>query len=93
MKAIWNDQVIAESSETIVIEGNHYFPPDSLNREYFEQSETKTTCSWKGVASYFILNVDGKSNPDAAWTYSEPKSAASEIKDYVAFWKGVQVVG
>ena len=92
MKAIWNEQVIAESDNTVVVEGNHYFPADSLKRDFFEKSETKSSCPWKGVASYFTVNVDGKSNPDAAWTYPDPKPAASEIKDYVAFWKGVQVI-
>ncbi|MUP44407.1 DUF427 domain-containing protein [Gramella sp. BOM4] len=91
MKAIWNNKVIAESSETKVVESNHYFPPDSLKREYFKSSESHTTCPWKGKASYLHVSVDGKNNKDAAWYYPEPKEAASEIKDYVAFWNGVQV--
>jgi uncharacterized protein (DUF427 family) len=91
MKAIFNGQVLAESSETVVIENNHYFPADSLNKQYFKPSEKHTTCPWKGQASYYTLEVDGKSNPDAAWYYPEPKDAAAEIKNYVAFWKGVEV--
>jgi uncharacterized protein (DUF427 family) len=91
MKAIFNGQVLAESSETVVIEDNHYFPADSLNKQYFKPSEKHTTCPWKGQASYYTLEVDGKSNPDAAWYYPEPKDAAAEIKNYVAFWKGVEV--
>ena len=92
MKAIWNDKVIAESNDTVVVEGNHYFPPDSINKEYFEDSSTNTTCPWKGLASYYSLVVDGKENKDAAWYYPEPKEAAKQIKDHVAFWKGVQVI-
>jgi uncharacterized protein (DUF427 family) len=92
MKAIWNGKIIAESDNTIVIEGNQYFPAESVNREYFEESANHTVCPWKGIASYYNLNVDGKSNNDAAWYYPEPKSAAKEIQNYVAFWKGVEVV-
>lgn len=91
MKATWNNQVIAESNQTIVIEGNHYFPPDSIKHDFFKESATHTTCSWKGKASYYTIQVDGKVNPDAAWYYSDPKPAAAEIKNYVAFWKGVSV--
>ena len=91
MKAIWNDVVIAESNDTIVIEGNHYFPEDSINKEYFKESELHTTCPWKGLASYYTLEVNGESNKDAAWYYPEPKELASSIKDHVAFWKGVEV--
>jgi uncharacterized protein (DUF427 family) len=91
MKAIFNGQVLAESSETVVIENNHYFPADSLNKQYFKPSEKHTTCPWKGEASYYTLEVDGKSNPDAAWYYPAPKDAAAEIKNHVAFWKGVEV--
>ncbi|MEJ8804179.1 DUF427 domain-containing protein [Pontibacter sp. H249] len=91
MKAIWNDTVIAESDQTIVIEGNHYFPPDGINKKYFEQSDTNTSCHWKGEACYYHLQVDGEVNPDAAWYYPSPKDAAENIKDYVAFWKGVKV--
>ncbi len=92
MKAIWKDKVLAESDETIVVEGNHYFPPGSINKEFFVPSPTRTTCPWKGVASYYNISVDGKVNKDAAWYYPEPKEAASHIKGYVAFWKGVKVV-
>ena len=91
MKAIWNGVVLAESNETKVIEGNHYFPPTSLNMQYFEASETHTTCPWKGVASYYSLKVDGSRNDDAAWYYPETKPLAKEIKGYVAFWKGVAI--
>lgn len=91
MKAIWNGKVIAESNDTIVVEGNHYFPKDSINQENFKASSTHSTCPWKGEASYYTLEVDGEMNQDAAWYYPEPKEAAKEIKDYVAFWKGVEV--
>jgi uncharacterized protein (DUF427 family) len=91
MKAIWNNEVIAESNDTIVVENNHYFPKDSVNAEYLAASPTHTTCPWKGLASYYSLTVDGKQNTDAAWFYPEPKEAAANIKDYVAFWKGVQI--
>ncbi len=90
-KAIWNGAVLAESEATIVVEGNHYFPPDSINRAYFSPSDKHSTCPWKGVASYYSIEVDGSVNKDAAWVYPEPKEAASQIKDYVAFWKGVKV--
>ncbi|MBC8153178.1 MAG: DUF427 domain-containing protein [Bacteroidetes bacterium] len=91
MKAIWNNTVVAESSNTVVVEGNHYFPKDAIKPEFFTDSTTHTTCPWKGLASYYSLQVDGKANPDAAWYYPEPKDAASQIKDHVAFWKGVRV--
>ncbi|RFZ83122.1 DUF427 domain-containing protein [Mucilaginibacter terrenus] len=91
MKAIWNNQVIAESNETIVIENNHYFPKESVKQEYLKNSDTHTTCPWKGVASYYSLEVNGSQNKDAAWYYPEPKSAAAQIANYVAFWKGVKV--
>ena len=91
MKAIWNGETIAESNDTVVVENNHYFPKDSVKKEYLTDSSTHTTCPWKGLASYYSLNVDGKTNSDAAWYYPDPKAAASQIKDYVAFWKGVQV--
>jgi uncharacterized protein (DUF427 family) len=90
---VWNGTTIAESDQTLVIEGNHYFPPDAIRSEYFQDSDTHTTCAWKGEASYKTLDVDGKTNPDAAWFYPEPKDAAAEIKDYFAFWRGVDVVG
>jgi uncharacterized protein (DUF427 family) len=92
MKAIWNGETIAESNDTIVVENNHYFPKDSVKADYLTDSSTHTSCPWKGKASYYSLSVDGKENPDAAWYYPEPKQAASQIKDYVAFWKGVKVV-
>ncbi len=92
MKAVWNGVTLAESDETIVIEGNHYFPSESVHTEYFADSATHTTCSWKGEASYYHVVVEGKENPDAAWFYPNPKDAASQIKDHVAFWKGVEVV-
>jgi len=92
MKAIWNGETIAESNDTVVVENNHYFPKDSVNAEFLTDSATHSTCPWKGLASYYSLTVDGKTNADAAWYYPEPKPAASEIKNRVAFWKGVQVV-
>jgi uncharacterized protein (DUF427 family) len=91
MKAIWNNIVLAESNNTVVIEGNHYFPPDSVNKEYFVKSDTESVCPWKGTANYYSLEVDGKINKDAAWYYPAPKSEAKQIKDHVAFWKGVKV--
>ncbi|HEX3149732.1 MAG TPA: DUF427 domain-containing protein [Gemmataceae bacterium] len=91
MKAIWNGQVVAESDATVVVEGNHYFPPDTIRREFFQPSATHTHCGWKGDASYYTLTVAGKSNPDAAWYYPTPLPAAKEITGFVAFWKGVQV--
>lgn len=91
MKATWNGAMLADSDDTIVVEGRHYFPPESLNHEYLKGSATHSTCPWKGLASYYQVVVDGKANEDAAWTYREPKPAAGQIKDYVAFWKGVQV--
>ena len=91
MKAIWNGNIIAESRTTIQIEGNHYFPADSINEEYFEATATNTVCGWKGTANYYTLNVDGKKNVDAAWYYPTPLDAAKNIENYVAFWKGVEV--
>lgn len=91
-KAIWNGVVLAESDQTEIVEGNHYFPPQTINREYFQDSSHHTTCHWKGVASYYTLQVNGQKNENAAWFYPTPSSAASKIKDYVAFWRGVQVV-
>ncbi len=91
MKAIWNGQVIAESDDTINIEGNHYFPADAVRKEFLKPSETHTTCSWKGVASYHTLEVDGKENKDAAWYYPDARSMAKNIEGRVAFWKGVEV--
>ena len=91
MKAVWNGATLAESDQTIVVEGNHYFPPEAVHRELFQPSNKHTICPWKGEASYYTVTVDGRSNPDAAWFYSAPKPAAAEIKDYVAFWHGVRV--
>lgn len=92
MKAIWNDTVIAESDATVVVEGNHYFPKDSIKSEFYQDSQTHTVCPWKGTASYYSLQVNGETNPDAAWYYPETKEAANNIKGHVAFWRGVQVV-
>ncbi|NVK03942.1 MAG: DUF427 domain-containing protein [Flavobacteriia bacterium] len=91
MKAIWNGEVIAESNETIIIENNHYFPPESVKKEFFKTTETHTTCPWKGVASYYSIEVNGETNTDAAWYYPQTKDAAKQIENYVAFWKGVKV--
>jgi uncharacterized protein (DUF427 family) len=91
MKATWENQTLAESNQTIVVEGNHYFPPESIKKECFSLSETNTTCPWKGVASYYHVQVGDKSNQDAAWFYPEPKDAAKSIKNYIAFWRGVVV--
>lgn len=90
-RATWNGAVIAESDETVVVEGNHYFPPDSVNREYLVESSRHTTCPWKGVASYYDVEVDGERNPAAAWFYPTPSAAAADIKDHVAFWHGIRV--
>ena len=92
MKAIWNNKIIAESDKTVVVENNHYFPHDSIKKDFFRPSKTHTTCPWKGEASYYTLEVDGKLNPDAAWFCPEVSALAKGIKNYVAFWKGVQVV-
>ncbi|MGH9905767.1 MAG: DUF427 domain-containing protein [Pyrinomonadaceae bacterium] len=91
MKAIWNQTKVADSDKTEVVEGNHYFPPEAVDRQYFKESDTHTTCPWKGEASYYNLVVDGQVNKDAAWYYPDPKPAAAQIKDHVAFWKGVKV--
>jgi uncharacterized protein (DUF427 family) len=91
MKAIWRGTVLAESDDTIVIEGNHYFPPEAIRREHFQESGTHTSCPWKGKASYYDVVVDGHVNKDAAWYYPEPKEAAHEIANRVAFWRGVAV--
>jgi uncharacterized protein (DUF427 family) len=93
MKAIWNGVVLAESNDTIVVEGNHYFPPSAIHEAYFKPSSTHTECSWKGTASYYTLEVNGKQNPDAAWYYPDPKQAARNIAGYIAFWRGVKVEG
>lgn len=90
-KATWQGTVLAESDRCEVVEGNLYFPPDAINQDYFQPSDTHTTCGWKGVASYYTVVVDGQTNPDAAWYYPEPKEAAKNIAGYVAFWRGVTV--
>jgi uncharacterized protein (DUF427 family) len=92
MKAIWKDVVLAQSDNTIVVEGNHYFPAETINREFFRDSSTHTTCPWKGVASYYTVQVGDHANPDAAWYYPEPKEAAKSIANHVAFWRGITVV-
>ncbi len=90
-KAVWKDAVLAESDRTVVVEGNQYFPLDSVRSEYLRPSETHSVCPWKGTASYYDVEVNGDRNPDAAWYYPAPKPAAAEIQDHVAFWKGVRV--
>ncbi len=92
MKAIWNDEVIAKSERTVVVEGNHYFPPESVGRQYLKPSETTSICPWKGTAHYFSVVAGGQENRDAAWYYPEPKDAAGVIKDHVVFWNGVDVL-
>ena len=91
MKATWNGAVIAQSDDTVVVEGNHYFPDSTLNRDYVTFSNHKTSCPWKGQASYYSLMVNGEMNTDAAWYYANPKSGAEEVTDRVAFWKGVKI--
>jgi uncharacterized protein (DUF427 family) len=90
-RAIWKGEILAESDRTIVVEGNHYFPPDSIDWKHFQTSDTHSTCPWKGLASYYDIQVNGAVNKDAAWYYPAPKEAAEQIKDYVAFWRGVEV--
>ena len=91
MKAIWNNTVIAESDDTVLVEGNHYFPESALNRDFVTFSNHKTSCPWKGQASYYSLLVNGELNPDAAWTYTDPKPEADMVRGRVAFWKGVKI--
>lgn len=91
MKAVWNGAVLAESDRTVKLEGNHYFPPESLNREYLTDSDRRTVCPWKGLASYYTVEVGGERNEGAAWTYRQPSPLARKIKDHVAFWQGVEV--
>ena len=91
MKAIWNNEILAESNETRVVENNHYFPPDSINSKFFQLSDSHTVCPWKGKASYFHIQVGDEKNSDAAWFYPHPKEAAAEIKNYIAFWNGVEI--
>jgi uncharacterized protein (DUF427 family) len=90
-KAIWKGTIIADSADTVVVEGNHYFPPESVHSQFLRPSETHTQCPWKGTASYYDIEVNGERNRDAAWFYPDPFSAASQIKDRIAFWKGVRV--
>ena len=90
-KAIWNGVTLAESDQCEIVEGNHYFPPDSLQNQYFHDSDTTSNCFWKGTASYYTLVVEGQENPDAAWYYPDPKAKAQNIKDHVAFWRGVTI--
>ncbi len=90
-KAIWKDTILAESDNVETVEGNVYFPPDAVKTEFFKESDTRTVCPWKGTASYYNIEVDGETNKDAAWTYPEPKEAAANLKDHVAFWRGVKV--
>ncbi len=91
MKAIWNDQILAESDDTVVVEGNHYFPSDSINNEIFEASDHHTVCPWKGTAHYYDVVVNGERNKNAAWFYPETKDAANNIKGRIALWHGVEV--
>lgn len=91
MKAIWKNTVLAQSDKTVVVEGNHYFPPESIHPEFFKESTTHTTCPWKGMASYYNIEVNGDTNKDAAWFYPKTKDAARPIEGYVAFWRGVEV--
>jgi uncharacterized protein (DUF427 family) len=93
MKAIWRGQVIAESENTVQMEGNHYFPPESIREEFFATNSATTVCPWKGQASYLDIVVDGETNAEAAWVYRDPKPAAAEIKGHMAFWKGVDIQG
>lgn len=92
MKAIWKGQTIAESDHTIQVEGNEYFPPGSVRKEFLKESTTTSQCPWKGTAHYYDLEVDGDTNKDAAWHYPQPSKAAEEIKDHIAFWKGVDII-
>lgn len=91
MKAIWNDKIIAQSDNTVLMEGNHYFPVESVNPKYLKDSQTNTVCHWKGTASYYHVSVDGLDNSECAWYYPDPSEAAQSIKDHIAFWKGIQV--
>lgn len=92
MKAVWNDTILAESEDIVTVEGNAYFPMDSLKKEYFDQSKSMSLCLWKGKASYFSTTVKGKTNKDCAWYYPKPSCLAKKVKNRVAFWKGVQLV-
>lgn len=90
-RAIWKGEVIAESNDIVVVEGNYYFPPDAVKRGYLKESDTTSLCPWKGIASYYSIEVDGEVNDDAAWFYATPKDAAAYIRNYVSFWRGVEV--
>ncbi len=91
MKAVWNNEILAESVKTVVVENNHYFPSDTLNMQFFVSSDSTSHCPWKGDASYYSVVVNGEKNEDAAWYYPEPKPAAKEIKGHVAFWRGIEI--
>ena len=91
VKAVWKDKVIAETDNYEMVEGNYYFPPESVKKEFLKESDTHTTCPWKGLASYYDVVIEGEVNKDAAWYYPNPKPAANKIKNYIAFWKGVEV--
>ena len=91
VQAVWNGEVVADSDQTVIVEGNHYFPRESVRQEVLRDSSTQTRCPWKGLASYYSLEVDGETNPDAAWYYPEPMDAAKSIQDHIAFWKGVEI--
>ena len=93
MRAVWKGIILADSDDTLEVEGNHYFPVADVRMEYLQPSETHTTCPWKGQASYYSVVVDGETNPDAAWYYPEPKQAAQQIRGRIAFWRGVEIVG
>jgi uncharacterized protein (DUF427 family) len=93
MKALWNGKILAESNDTILVEGNNYFPPDSVNWEYFTKTDHTTTCPWKGQAEYYTIEVDGEKNENAAWSYPEPKDEAGKITGHVAFYSSVQIIG
>ncbi|EUA14933.1 hypothetical protein I546_0811 [Mycobacterium kansasii 732] len=93
IRAVWNGTVLAEVAQTVRVEGNHYFPPESVRREYLIDSPTTSICPWKGVANYYTVVVDGQTNPDAAWYYPDPSPRASDIKNHVAFWRGVSIEG
>ena len=92
VKAVWNGNVIAESDQTIVVEGNHYFPPETVERSFLVESETNSVCPWKGLANYYHIKIGEQVNRDASWYYPEPKEAAKKIKNYVAFWRGVEIL-
>lgn len=92
MKAVWNQVILAESDDTVVVEGNHYFPPESVRKEYLHSSDLETSCPWKGRAGYYDVVVNGETNPDAAWYYPHPKEAAANIQGRIAFWRGIEII-